>query len=139
MKVIALRGSVSSGKSHTINIVYQLLLVEGFRQVPGYFRELGNPMNEDIIDVLEKDNTLVGVIGIGDYERGEVALSKLLKELEKIGCKIVFCTCRSNRPGIEEAVSNYIDHVFVGKTTSLGASNHRIVNNIDAKRMLDAR
>lgn len=52
MKVIALVGNENTGKSHTINVVYSFLLRYGYTQIPGYFRELGNPKYEDLLDIL---------------------------------------------------------------------------------------
>jgi len=41
MDIIALRGDENEGNSETLNIVYQLLLLFGYKQVPVHFRELG--------------------------------------------------------------------------------------------------
>jgi len=136
MKVIALRGDVSTGKSHVINIVYQFLLQDGWVQVPTHFRILGNPAYEDIIDILQKGAQTIGVIGAGDYQIGAIALSKLLKELELKGCDIAVCACRTN-PKIEAAVNNYANHFWHDKTTSTGRENDRIVNGIDATALFN--
>lgn len=135
MKVIALRGDKNTGKSHTINIVYQFLLKDKWLQVQGHFRVLGNPTYEDIIDILEKDGILLGIIGMGDYIRTDGSLAKLIKELELKGCHIVICSCRNN-PKIEIAVSQYQNHFFIDKTPSTGENNNRIVNGFDAERIL---
>ena len=47
MKLIALRGKENTGKSHVINITYQFLLSDGWVQVPGNYRELGNKIHND--------------------------------------------------------------------------------------------
>lgn len=132
MKVVALRGAENTGKSHVINIVYQFLLKDKWIQVPGHFRILGNPKYEDIIDILTKNNTLIGFIGTGDYQIGDLGLSKLLKELETKGCDVVICSCRTN-PKIEAAVLKYQNHLWVDKTVSSSEENNRIVNSIDAE------
>ena len=44
------------------------------------------------------------------------------------------CSCQA-RPGIEKAVVEYINHVFVDKIPSTGRANDRIVNGLDAQRM----
>ncbi|MCA4896135.1 MAG: hypothetical protein ING84_14140 [Cytophagales bacterium] len=136
MKVIALRGEENAGKSHAINIVYSLLLRDGWIQVPGHFRVLGNPKFEDVFDVLEKDGILLGIVGMGDYQRGQASLAKLIAEIISKGCTVVISTCR-NTPAIEKAIKNYPDHYFVDKTPSTGPENHRIVNTIDAQRMIN--
>jgi len=132
MKVIALKGPVDSGKSHTINIVYQFLLRDGYKQVPGHFEILGNPKFEDVFDVLEKGGKRVGICGMGDYAIGGGSLKNLLDRLEKLGCYVSICGCQ-DKPRIERAVSAYVDHVFVKKTASSGRENDRIVNGIDAE------
>ena len=136
MRIIALRGKENSGKSHVINITYQLLLSSGWTQVAGNFRILGNPKYEDIIDILEKDNVLIGIIGAGDYQIGEISLKKLIRELEDKNCDIVVCACRTN-PKIEKAITNYDNHNWIDKTISNGNANDRIVNNIDAIKIIN--
>ncbi len=131
MKVIALCGPANSGKSHTINIAYQLLLRDGFAQVPGYFQILGNPKFEDVYDILEKTGIRVGICGMGDYQRGGGSLKNLLLNLESQGCNISICGCQS-KPAILNAVTNYPSHHLVPKTMSTGSANDRIVNGIDA-------
>ena len=134
MKVIALRGPENSGKSHTLNVVYQFLLRDGYIQVPGHFIGLGNPKFEDILDILEKGSKKVGVCGMGDYQKGGGSLMILLDDLEKRGCDVVVCCCR-NITAIEKAVSAYSNHVFINKTISSGPENHRVVNGFDAEQM----
>jgi len=134
MKVIALRGPVNSGKSHTLNIVYQFLLRDGYTQVAGFFEILGNPKFEDVFDILEKNGKRVGVCGMGDYVIGGGSLKALLKRLTDAGCHVAVCSCQA-KLGIEKAVAAYIDHVFVDKTASTGSANDRIVNGLDAQRM----
>lgn len=137
MKIIALKGEKNSGKSHTINIVYQFLLREGYTQVPGHFRVLGNPVMKDFTDVLIKKKTLVGIVGMGDYERGTGSLKKLLDELKDQGCDIAICACQS-RPNIIKAVSDFPDHIFVDKAPASSAeSEHRIINFRDAQRIIE--
>jgi hypothetical protein len=135
MKLIALRGPINTGKSHTINITYQLLLKEGYNQEPGHFRVLGNPVFEDIIDILIKDGVRLGIIGMGDYQRGEGSIAKLIKELVGKKCDIVICACREI-PNLEKIISQYPNYIFVDKTKSNGDSNHRVVNGIDAEKIV---
>lgn len=135
MKIIALRGGENTGKSHVINIVYQFLLSEEWSQVQGHFRELGNPIYNDMIDILSKENILLGIIGAGDYQIGDMGLKNLIGELENKGCQIIICACRNN-PKIEKTVYNYPDHNWIDKTLSNGRYNDRIVNGIDAQTIV---
>ena len=56
MKVIALVGNENTGKLHTINVVYSFLLRDAYGQIPGHFRNLGDPAYEDFFDILTKEN-----------------------------------------------------------------------------------
>jgi hypothetical protein len=134
MKVIALRGVENSGKSHVINIVYHYLLKEMWTQVPGYFRILGNPKFEDILDILTKDGILVGIIGAGDYQKGRLGLANLIALHQTNGCDVVICACRKNHK-IEACVLKYSNHIWIDKTLSPTDSYHRIANSIDAQRI----
>lgn len=139
MRVIALLGGVNTGKSHTINIVYQLLLLNHYVQVPGHFRELGNPDFEDIIDVLQNTTfgKRVGIVGMGDYPPGHGAagLDSLLSELQVAGCNIAVCAC-TDKPAIKAAVTAYPVHQWVDKTlVGKKESAYRLVNNFDAVRI----
>jgi len=136
MKIIALRGAENTGKSHVINIVYQFLLMGGWSQIPGNFRILGNKIFEDVIDILQKEKILIGIIGAGDYQIGNMGLKNLIDELKNKGCQIIICSCRNN-PKIEKAVTLNHDYIWVDKTLSTGRDNDRIVNGIDAEHIIN--
>ncbi|MFP3834676.1 hypothetical protein [Chryseobacterium sp. SIMBA_028] len=136
MKVIALSGAEDTGKSHTINIAYSFLLRDGYVQVPGNFRVLGNSNNKDFTDILEKEGKKVGFVGMGDYINGAgKSLKSLLEELELKGCDTALCAARDN-PRILAAIQAYPDHIIIEKTRSTGEENNRIVNTHDAIVMI---
>lgn len=136
MKVIALIGEENTGKSHTINIIYTFLLRDGYSQIPGNFRELGNPAHKDFIDILEYHDKKVGFISLGDYVTGVGrSLRSLLEELQIKGCDVAVCASRNN-PRIISAVTAYPLHVLENKTRSSGRENDRTVNVKDALKMI---
>lgn len=136
MKIIALLGTENSGKSHTINTTYSFLLRDGYTQVPGYFRVLGNPKFEDFFDILFKNDIKVGFVGMGDYIVGPgKSLKSLLQELENLGCDVAICACR-DEPKIKAAVSTFTNHHFVNKTSSSSEECYRVVNAADAQKLI---
>ena len=136
MKVIALAGAENTGKSHTINIVYAFLIAQGYRQIPCHFRILGNPVFEDVFDILEKGGKKVGFVGMGDYVTGQGrSLKSLLEELNQKGCDVAICACRSITRILADVQSYSVHHV-VPKTPSMGRDNDRIVNVGDAQAMI---
>ncbi|MBS1618879.1 MAG: hypothetical protein JST76_10195 [Bacteroidetes bacterium] len=116
--------------------MYNLLLADGYKQEEGHFKILGNPDFEDVIDVLVNDEFRIGIIGMGDYQRGEGSLKKLLAVLESKNCNVAICACR-NTSGIEAAIKNYKEHTFIDKTLVSEQSQYRIQNVKDALSILD--
>lgn len=131
MDVIALRGQVNRGKSETISIVYQHMLLFGYTQIPGHFRVLGNVKYRDFIDVLEKKNVKIGIFSMGDYSTGPDSVANLLKALLLVGCKKTVCAC-TIKVGTEKAVKSY-PYKFINKKVVLVNSIERIANGEDAE------
>ncbi|MBY0534324.1 MAG: hypothetical protein K2P88_00610 [Chitinophagaceae bacterium] len=136
MKVIALRGPSERGKSHTINIVYSLLLKIGYTQEQGHFKRLGGDDSEDIMDVLTLNGIRVGIIGMGDIGFNKSGgLDSLLAYLKKAECTIAICSCRKEK-NIEKCVELYPEHVFIEKNESPSRDQDRIINYMDAERLV---
>jgi hypothetical protein len=130
MDVIALLGDSNRGKSETINIVYQLMLLFGYKQVLGHFRPLGNQTQKDFIDVLEKKGHRIGIATMGDYAPPNAdSLFALLTELQIAGCKKAVCACRPGK--IATSIKSF-SPLFVDKTVS-HEPEHRIRNGEDGE------
>lgn len=137
MKVLALIGGQNCGKSETLNIVYHLLLLNGYTQVPGYFQILGNPVMKDCIDVFEKDNKIIGIVTQGDYVIGINSIAAHLSTLSSAHCVTAICACTNKNPKAELQVKAYPDHHLFHKVTT-SPSLQRIANNIDAQTIFSA-
>ncbi len=151
MYVIALAGEKDSGKSHTLNIVYQLLLFDGYKQVenlplPYQYRILGNPIQKDFTDILEKKGKLIGFATMGDYYTGdnvakEDTIKNLLEVLFDAGCTIALCACKSKNPSndkskIQGEIGLY-PNIIIEKSPKAILSKERIVNNTDAQNIFN--
>lgn len=117
-------------------MVYHYLLRDGFVQVPGHFRILGNPLNDDVLDILtNNEELLVGIIGMGDYDdTGLEPLSGLINELVLKGCSIIICAC-TNKASIVKSIQKF-NPIIVVKTTSSNNSQFRIINHLDAESII---
>ena len=136
MKVIALRGDENSGKSHTINALYAFLIRDGYKQVQGHFEIQGNPKYQDVFDILTKDGILVGIVGMGDFERTPHSIDNLINNLEDKGCDVVLCACRNKSGILNKVIRKYPSVIWVDKEKSTVESQNRIVNVSDANRMI---
>jgi hypothetical protein len=131
MEIIALIGIKGSGKTQTLNILYQFLLYTGWTQVPGHFRDLGN---DDFIDVLTNGQKLLGIVTQGDYSR-KVPL--YLGTLHSAGCYKSVCACTSGKVGVAKAIRAYTAHTFVPKSLAITPpSDVRTVSYTDARTLL---
>lgn len=142
MKIIALSGSHDTGKSHTINLVYSLLILDGYNQIENVFESLGNPKQFDCFDILVKNSLRIGIIGMGDYLKGPYSLKNLIEKISKIRCDIIVCACR-NDDGFTNIIKKHPNHIIIDKAIPLNDRNERditkfrIENLKDAKKIID--
>lgn len=138
MDIIALRGNQNKGKSETLNTVYQLMLLFGYIQAPagpGHFRVLGNPVQKDFIDILEKKGKRIGIATMGDYARGNDSIANLLSYLDTQGCDKAICACSSDVSGTLNAITAYPNHQVIDKVVTLVEAEQRIRNGEDAEKI----
>jgi len=143
MEIIVLKGKSNTGKSETLNIVYQLMLLFGYSQVPGHFRVLGNSQNHDCIDILKKNGVRVGIFTMGDYGDYEEypkevilgdIVQDLIKYLESNGCAKAVIACNTELIEALEFIGNYTPHIhIVDKQKTPDESLMRIINEKDAE------
>lgn len=140
MDIIALRGSTNVGKSETLNIVYQFMLLFGYTQVSGHFRVLGNPANKDCIDILEKKGIRIGIVMMGDYEKPNAeapqqdTIPGLLTYLQNNGCVKAICACNNSLKNALIFIQTY-NHIFINKTITNNPAEQRIINGEDADKI----
>jgi len=137
-EIIALRGNSNNGKSKTLNIVYQYLLLFGFTQIPGKFRSLGNPNQYDFIDILEKKGLKVGIATMGDYhitarKTPDDSVENLIDYLASEQCDKVICAVNAGLNNAITHISSY-KYEFVDKVVAT-ADFERIKNGEDAEKI----
>ena len=125
MDIIALIGSSNVGKTLTLNILYSLLIADGYVQVFGHFADHAN---NDFMDILEKNGLLIGIATQGDYSR---ELPKYLTYLNTNGCVKTICACTNSKVGTLNAINVY-SNTKVNKTIDTIYRTQRITNTIDA-------
>lgn len=130
MDVIALMGESDVGKTHTLNILYSLLLANGYTQVLGHFQDHSN---NDFLDILEKDGVRIGIATQGDYVR---ELPKHLSYLRNNGCIKAVCACTTDKEGTINAVHAYKNTQIFIESKESSYSLQRIVNTNHALHIL---
>ncbi|MGP8216584.1 MAG: hypothetical protein ACLQQ4_13540 [Bacteroidia bacterium] len=141
MEVIALRSSANCGKSHTLNVAYQLLLNAGYKQVPGHFgqEEIFNVLGEkvygsnDFFDVLINGGKIVGIATGGEYVKD---LAKILIYFKNAGCVKAICAC-TNEEDTLSIIKKYTPHIFIDKTAQHIDSLKRIDDGAFARKIVE--
>jgi hypothetical protein len=146
MYVIALSGKENSGKSQTLNIVFNLLLLDGYKQVenlPPPFRRksLGTVEQKDFTDVVQKNGKIIGIATMGDYyskpgHNNPDTIKSLLRALFDAGCTTAICACREDEAVNREELADFPNIIFK-KSTSNEQWEQWIKNNSDAQSIFN--
>jgi hypothetical protein len=134
--IIALQGKGSSGKTTTINMLPAILRANGYRPVPGKYRQHG----AGFLDVYENGVIRLGVTSSGDtYDLVHDRLSDLINA----GCTVCICACRTRDnvpPGTIAAVNSFPGYIptFIQKTYATTPAQEPITNAADANSLFNA-
>lgn len=139
MEIIALKGNSDCGKSKTLNIAYQFLLLFGYTQVLGHYRQLGNPNQYDFLDIIEKKGLKVGFVTMGDYQNtskkfAHDSVENLINYLIASGCDKIVCGVNTNLTHAINHISTF-KHTFIDKTITVLHSEQRFKNGEDAEKI----
>ena len=93
MELIVLKGKAHSGKTATINYVYNELIKRNWKEVVPYT----GISHGDFWAVLKKNKITLGIVSQGDYVgEKEESVEKHLENMKKHNCSKVICTVRKN-------------------------------------------
>lgn len=135
-RILALRGRGNSGKTTTITLLADMLKLNGWRQVPGKYKQHG----KDFIDMYKKDSILLGVTSSGDTFD---LVNNMLQQMDDASCHIGICACRtydfSSKPGTNAAVNGHSENVlFIEKTYAEGKNKQLEANTKDASKVFNS-
>lgn len=130
MKIIALKGKGDSGKSTTIKMLPNILVANGYKQVPNKYQKHGG----DFLDIYDNGIKKVGITSSGDTFD---LVNKRLADLVGEKCDVCICACRTfDRipPGTIAATKNFPGYTneYVNKTYASNASGELKANQYDA-------
>ena len=140
MEVIVLKGDSKKGKTETLTIVYQAMLLFGYTQVHGHYKKLGNPANKDFLDILEKHGTKIGIATLGDFDDyassgaapGEI-VQDLIFYLQNNWCSKVICVCNNDLQNAFSFIQNFPQVHVITKTLASSPSSQKMKNGEDAE------
>lgn len=130
MKIVALKGKGDSGKTTTINMLPNILIANGYKQVPNKYQKHGG----DFLDIYDNGKKKVGITSSGDtFDLVNDRLSDLVTEK----CDVCICACRTadrKPPGTIAATKNFPGYTteYVNKTYAPNPSGELKANQNDA-------
>lgn len=129
MKIIALVGPGSCGKTRTINLVYDFLISQGAIS-SNKKQEGANP--EDFSDILTWKNRKIAFLSMGDYS---YRVTDCIYEYDKLVCDVFICGCNDRfvRPFNEFAKRNA---TVLNKSVASNPSQETSANNTDAQSII---
>ena len=129
-QIISLEGDLRSGKSTTLDLLYDLMKAKGYTAV----LDRRKSQSRDLTVILQKEGIN---IGLSSYGNNAALIGRHVDSFIEKGCSIIICACRTY--GLTKNIlENYSDctKTFIAKTTATFKSNRQKVNLLDAKKIL---
>jgi len=130
INILALAGPSRSGKTATLQLVYNWMLSNGGESTR--LEALGTPTQKDFSDIVMWRGQKIGFFTTSDYSR---ALMSAFREYANHECKVLICACNTRliRPQYALAARDAI------RLEKIIAAEHArdIVNAADAQRVID--
>lgn len=132
--IIALKGKGNTGKSTTIRLLHELLLLNGYQLINSDLHVNGG----DFIAVFSKKGKRIGVTSSGDtYD----LVRNHLQELINANCNICVCACRTYDripPGTNAAIIEFTkyNNIFVVKNQDENPATQLTTNMNDSTELL---
>jgi GTPase SAR1 family protein len=121
MRIIAIIGPNSCGKTTTLNLVYQELLNASYKST--IKQPLGGNPN-DFSDILVGNGKKIAIFTMGDYS---TPLVNAILNYENQNCDFLICACNTNRVKPQSLISKYLNNIFI-KTKQNGKQAQTIDN-----------
>ncbi|MCI3939371.1 hypothetical protein MQX03_19525 [Chryseobacterium aahli] len=117
MRVIILRGAGDSGKSTTLNLVFEELISSRYTRTISYQTPIGNPINRDFeAEVILTDNRIIAFYTMGDYDKKYIV--KAIEEFRNKKIDVLIMASNQNLNTHFDFVVNNFPHIIVNKTVS---------------------
>lgn len=97
MQIIVLKGNSNTGKTITLNLVYDIFLQRGATLISDK-QTIGNPKQNDFEVIVEWKSKKIGFFTMGDYS---TYLANAIYRYEELDCDILICAISTNTPKVK--------------------------------------
>lgn len=137
MQIIVLKGKSNTGKTTTLNLVYDIILQGGATPI-GNKQTLGNPKQNDFEIIVEWKSKKIGFFTMGDYS---TYLANAIYRYEKLDCDILICAISTNTPKVKanEALNApRFNTIVIDKQVSKDKKVQTSLNQSDADKIIES-
>jgi tRNA uridine 5-carbamoylmethylation protein Kti12 len=126
MKIILLSGNPNSGKSTTLNLVFDTITANGTKNIIAGKTVIGNPNQKDFKCVVQYNNKEVGIFTMGDYY---IEIIKAIIAYANMDVLILAYSAKF-KANLDTYIKSCACHCVIKKTTSNNADCNAILAQI---------
>lgn len=129
MRIIVLQGMPNTGKTKTLNLVYDMLITNG-GGVSTNRQVIGNPRQNDFKDIVIRGTKRIAFYTMGDYS---TYLSNAIYDYNIQGCDVLVCALSTNNPKVRaNNTLNQFNTTRINKTIAPNANAELATNTANA-------
>lgn len=133
MRIIVLQGTRNTGKTITLNIVYDIVLQNG--GVSSNRQVIGNPTQNDFSDIVLRGNQRIAFFTMGDYS---TYLANAIYEYDRQNCDVLVCAISTNTPKVRaNNALNQFTTTRINKTVTPNSTLELAINTADAQTIFN--
>lgn len=143
MDIIALQGKSNTGKTTTLNILHDSLLLPNINYDASSLGKMKINSIGDFYSIFthKKTKKLIGIYSEGDSGKSTINANKTFKNISSnMGdFDIIILACRTSGGTVNEIkkIPNSKTMSFVGKSKTLDVSNQQTLNQLDANLLME--
>ncbi|MFG0591009.1 hypothetical protein ACF8C4_07730 [Myroides odoratimimus] len=133
MRIIVLQGMPDTGKTSTLNLVYNMLVPNG-GGTPTNRQPLGGGPN-DFSDIVIRSNQRIAFYTMGDYS---TYLANAIYDYDRQGCDVLVCALSTNTAKVRANTAlNLFSATRINKTIAPNATAKLAINTADAQTIFN--
>jgi len=134
MRIIVLQGMPNTGKTRTLNLVYNMLVPNG-GSVSTNRQVIGNPIQNDFSDIVIRGTQRIAFYTMGDYS---THLANAIYDYDRQNCDILVCALSTNTAKVRaNNALNQFSATRINKTVAPNATAELATNTADAQSIFN--
>jgi thymidylate kinase len=134
MRIIVLQGMPNTGKTRTLNLVYDMLVPNG-GGVSTNRQVIGNPVQNDFSDIVIRGNQRIAFFTMGDYS---TFLANAIYDYNRQNCDVLVCTLSTNTAKVRaNNALNQFNTTRINKTIAPNTPAELATNTADAQTIFN--